>query len=705
MSPLDSDAASDEFHEHLKGKSLSIVSGKGGPGKTVLTASFAYILRKAGKKVLLIDTDFQTRGASYFIIGDMAEKTVLDIRPESTLSWLMREDNRIEEMRPAVIRRAEGEEYHIIFSDPDLCKGGSIDAQYVKRLDPEFPRLFYRRLKAICEKFNKEYDYILLDTRGGYDFSSAIPALAADGFVVVLEADKLSINQTNTFLQSIDSYRHEFDITKKNLEGFICNKWIYKVDDDLVPNHLRDIFGGIPFGNIPFDTGVIQDYGNKIMPLWKHPAGDFAHYTFVTARKLFGPELNWNGQSSAAKFDEVEEYHRRRWIRRRRKQIFISVLVPGQVTALGLAAATYLLYAKTHLLSGAKVPFALALCFFVMSGIFIAAKTHELLTRMEVTKGTRRTLAAAVALVFIAAFYVARVELPTQLNNSGLLGRIAAQQENLTTMSKEIADLTSQLDQAKSQLRVTQVESSSASDISNTLRQQNVKLENQLAAIQNSRAQASFEIAKLTSANSNLQVQVSSASDQMSRLQAERDKLASQVQEFKTQLQDTKKKLDQLQSQVDSSGSRVPQPSINSRPRQPSEITGPQTVQQGKDNSALTKASVKLTAVETGASCSVVTLKNVSDKSLYLWNWRLTDNGQVDITIRESSIVATPQQVIHLNIGPNCNPLPSNEFRTELVFSQPEVLDPTGGVITLLNKSGQEVDSRRYSQSGRKAAK
>src|SRR5262249_12325121 len=42
---------------------IAIVSGKGGVGKTILSANFAWLCSKAGKTVL-IDLDFQNQGAS-----------------------------------------------------------------------------------------------------------------------------------------------------------------------------------------------------------------------------------------------------------------------------------------------------------------------------------------------------------------------------------------------------------------------------------------------------------------------------------------------------------------------------------------------------------------------------------------------------------------------------------------------------------------
>ena len=47
-------------------KSISLLSGKGGSGKTTLALSMASMLSKCNIKVLLVDCDISTNGATYF---------------------------------------------------------------------------------------------------------------------------------------------------------------------------------------------------------------------------------------------------------------------------------------------------------------------------------------------------------------------------------------------------------------------------------------------------------------------------------------------------------------------------------------------------------------------------------------------------------------------------------------------------------------
>ena len=47
-------------------KILALLSGKGGSGKTTLALSMSSMLSKCGIRVLLVDCDLSTNGATYF---------------------------------------------------------------------------------------------------------------------------------------------------------------------------------------------------------------------------------------------------------------------------------------------------------------------------------------------------------------------------------------------------------------------------------------------------------------------------------------------------------------------------------------------------------------------------------------------------------------------------------------------------------------
>src|SRR5262252_3810116 len=97
-----------------RGQIIAFVSAKGGSGKTLLTATAAYVLTRAGKRVLSIDTDFSTRGLSLYFLGkdrklgkDPKGETRLEIKPENCLSDAYLAGLNPSSVRPTSIPRGD----------------------------------------------------------------------------------------------------------------------------------------------------------------------------------------------------------------------------------------------------------------------------------------------------------------------------------------------------------------------------------------------------------------------------------------------------------------------------------------------------------------------------------------------------------------------------------------------------------------------
>src|SRR4051794_22785200 len=54
---------------------IVLLSGKGGSGKTVLALSMSRVLTEAGLKVLLVDCDASTHGATYFFESELEDRS------------------------------------------------------------------------------------------------------------------------------------------------------------------------------------------------------------------------------------------------------------------------------------------------------------------------------------------------------------------------------------------------------------------------------------------------------------------------------------------------------------------------------------------------------------------------------------------------------------------------------------------------------
>src|SRR5262249_23179023 len=123
--------------QRLSGRVIAFASAKGGTGKTVLAASTALALLRSGKRVLVIDGDFSTRGLSLFVLVYILHTSDLVIRSEECLAEFFLSALKLEDIHPRRIDR-NGIEYHILFSNQTLWRSGVPEKAIVSdlRLEP-----------------------------------------------------------------------------------------------------------------------------------------------------------------------------------------------------------------------------------------------------------------------------------------------------------------------------------------------------------------------------------------------------------------------------------------------------------------------------------------------------------------------------------------------------------------------------------------
>ena len=160
-------------------------------------------------------------------------------------------------------------DFHVVVSNQKLREGGVPEDRFLgTRSDPGSTTFsfgvgdYYGRVGKIIGVLSRKYDYVILDTRGGFDYTSAIPALLADYHVVVLEADEISVQQVNGLTAKLDEYAVQLEVGKKP-RGFLVNKALYSPSDKFIVTNVARTYGGHPIGTIPIDRLAIQAYQRK----------------------------------------------------------------------------------------------------------------------------------------------------------------------------------------------------------------------------------------------------------------------------------------------------------------------------------------------------------------------------------------------------------------------------------------------------------
>jgi cellulose biosynthesis protein BcsQ len=371
------DASATDVH----GDVLCFISPKGGTGKTIVAATAAYLLLKAGRRVVTIDADFSTRGLSLFMLGRILETGDLRIKPENCLADSLFAEQGSLALQPRIIDRG-GLQYSVILSNRDLWQGGIPDGRFLSGMgsDLSAPLLdrYFSFLSQLCERLRREYDHVIIDTRGGYDFTSAIPAAISDGYVIVLEADMLSLDQVSGLQRGIK----EFSSARKlrpSLRGFIVNKAIFSIDDKVFPEHLARSYEAKTFGVIPADREAIRAYQKKQIPADMFPECDFSYYGFKAVEQLFSPRNNWTSRVEQNRFARLGSQIKTAWAARSRAEWLIAAIPFAQLSMVAVAVIGYFIYRVSPLIP-------------ITQPLFIVLSAFVLWTTIQIGLGTLQTL-------------------------------------------------------------------------------------------------------------------------------------------------------------------------------------------------------------------------------------------------------------------------------------------------------------------------
>jgi flagellar biosynthesis protein FlhG len=174
-----------------KTKTISITSGKGGVGKTTLTANMAFALARAGRRVLVFDGDLGMANVD-IMFGVKADRSIHEIfTGEKTIQEI------IVPLAPNI----------------DLISGGSGIVE-MTRID-SFQR---RALMESVQSLENKYDYLLIDTAPGISDNVLYLNAAAQISVIVINGDAASIADSYALIKVL---HQQF---KENRFAIVCNQ-------------------------------------------------------------------------------------------------------------------------------------------------------------------------------------------------------------------------------------------------------------------------------------------------------------------------------------------------------------------------------------------------------------------------------------------------------------------------------------------------
>ncbi|WP_431819389.1 ParA family protein [Burkholderia sp. F1] len=207
---------------------ISVISTKGGVGKTTIVANLGGLLADAGLRVLLIDLDMQPTLSSYYPLASRAPTGVYEL---------------------------------LAFNERDLAK--LISHTAIERLDVILSNDGHRqlntlllhapdgrlRLRHLLPTFEQHYDLVIIDTQGARSVMLEMAVLASDLGVSPVTPEILSAREmrrgTLQLMDDIAPYRH-LGVIPPPLHLLINRVPAVSTNARLIQRTLRHLFEGQP---------------------------------------------------------------------------------------------------------------------------------------------------------------------------------------------------------------------------------------------------------------------------------------------------------------------------------------------------------------------------------------------------------------------------------------------------------------------------
>ncbi len=229
---------------------MNVVSGKGGTGKSLLSAVLGRLLAQEGARVLLVDLDVFVRGLTYFFYTFRQERRVL------TDGWVIADVLSVrhhgkdkEDHRSVGITR---------FFEVDLIPAvADIEEQLVFNVDEgQLERVthFFEDLRR--GKFG-DFDYVIVDNRAGVDDLILHCSRHADLTLAVAESDPIARNTNSNLLRHLREGVARKIYTIINKVKFLRTARDY----ERAMEALRGDFEIL--GQIPFDLDLFEAFGTR----------------------------------------------------------------------------------------------------------------------------------------------------------------------------------------------------------------------------------------------------------------------------------------------------------------------------------------------------------------------------------------------------------------------------------------------------------
>ncbi|MFT0546112.1 ParA family protein [Allopusillimonas ginsengisoli] len=255
---------------------VSIISTKGGVGKTTTAANLGGLVADAGLRVLLLDLDIQPTLSSYYELAHRAAG--------GTYELLAFNEQRIEHL----VSRTVIAGLDLVVSNDDR---GELNTLLLHAADGRL------RLRHLLPVLAPHYDLVLIDTQGARSVMLEMAVLASDLALSPVTPEILAARElrrgTLQLIEDIAPYRH-LGINPPPLHLLINRVHPVSSNARLIQQALRDLFQGqVGLRVLDTDVPAIEAYpraATRGLPVhrveYRQPSGRVAPAALETMRSL-----------------------------------------------------------------------------------------------------------------------------------------------------------------------------------------------------------------------------------------------------------------------------------------------------------------------------------------------------------------------------------------------------------------------------------
>ena len=184
-----------------------IGGGKGGTGKSFITASLGTILAQQGKKVLLVDLDLGAANLHTFL--------ALGKPPIGLKQYLNKE---VRELNDVVIK----------------TKQANLSVLSSAGCSLEIANLYYAQKLKLIKAINKmSYDYLFIDLGSGTHYNTLDFYLISNEGIIITTPEPISVENMFRFMKSI-YLRKIKQVLKNNGLNIVCQEYLKSVKDSQI---------------------------------------------------------------------------------------------------------------------------------------------------------------------------------------------------------------------------------------------------------------------------------------------------------------------------------------------------------------------------------------------------------------------------------------------------------------------------------------